>query len=169
MKGSIKKVLSFLEEELKGIEAEIDAMVEEEEGLKGEVDLLESMKGIGKVTAITLAVKLPELGKVSHKKIASLVGLAPMSNESGKREGKRKIKGGRKEVGRSLYMAAAVAVRFNSVIRGYYQRLISRGKAKKAGMVGWRKMLVILNAMIREKRPFKIGENSHVIASQDNF
>ncbi|MFN4180269.1 MAG: transposase, partial [Armatimonadota bacterium] len=142
---------------------EIEEMLEEDEEMREQVELLESMKGVGKVTAVTLLVKLPELGRVSHKKIAKLVGVAPMSEESGKRKGKRKIKGGRGEVRAALYMATLVAIRFNPVIREYYERLLSRGKAKKAAMVAcMRKMLIILNAMMRDKRKFKAGDGRDV-------
>ncbi len=138
-------------------------MLRDDDEIREQVELLESMKGVGKITAVTLLVKLPELGRVSHKKIAKLVGVAPMSEESGKKKGRREIKGGRGEVRSALYMATLVAIRFNPVIREYYERLLSYKKAKKVAMVAcMRKMLIILNAMMRDKRRFKVGDRQDV-------
>ncbi len=150
--------IQWLEGRIREIERKIDEKLKLDEEAKGKVELLESVVGVGRMTAVTMVVKLPELGKVSHKKIASLVGVAPMSDDSGKRKGKREIKGGRKEVRAALYMATLVAIRFNLVIRDYYERLVGRGKAKKAAIVAcMRKVLVIMNAMMRDKEPFKAG------------
>ncbi|MFN3420275.1 MAG: transposase [Armatimonadota bacterium] len=97
------------------------------------------------------------------RSLAKLAGVAPISEESGKKKGKREIKGGMGEVRAALYMATLVAIRFNPVIREYYERLLSRGKAKKAAMVAcMRKMLIILNAMMRDKRKFKAGDGRDV-------
>lgn len=117
VRESIESVLDCLERNLREIEGEIERVLMGDEEIMGEVKLLESMKGIGRKTAVTIVAKLPELGKVSHKEIASLVGVAPFSDESGKRKGRREIKGGRKEVRKALYMATLVAIRFNWVIR----------------------------------------------------
>ena len=156
--------IEWLEGRIKEIEGEIERVMMGEEEMREKAKLLESVKGIGKMTAATLIGMLPELGKVSHKKIASLVGVAPMSDDSGKRKGKRVIKGGRKEVRAALYMATMVMIRRNAVIRGYYERMVGRGKAKKAAIVAcMRKILVILNAMVRDKKPFKAGEHKNEV------
>ena len=99
---------------------------------------------------------LPELGKISHKSISYLVGVAPLNRDSGKFRGKRKIWGGRTKVRCLLYMAALVAVRFNPVIKAFYERLISKGKLKKVALTAcMHKLLIILNAMMKQNSSWK--------------
>jgi transposase len=119
-------------------------------------DLLRSVPGVGQVVSRTLIAELPELGHLSRKEIASLVGVAPINRDSGSLRGRRSVWGGRSTVRRALYMAALVATRRNVVIRRFYQRLRSVGKTPKVALVAcMRKLLVILNAMVRTGQPWQ--------------
>jgi transposase len=111
---------------------------------------------VEKVTTATLLADLPELGKLDGKKIAALVGVAPMNHDSGKKRGYRKTKGGRADMRSLLYMATLVACRYNPVIKAQYENLLKRGKEKKVAITAcMRKLLVILNAMMRDRQPFR--------------
>ena len=114
------------------------------------------MPGIGKTTAQSLVANLPELGQLDRRQIAALVGVAPLARDSGLMRGKRSVWGGRAEVRATLYMAALVASRHNSVIAPFYERLIVNGKKPKVAIVAcMRKMLTMLNAMIRDDRDWR--------------
>ena len=116
-------------------------------------ELLQSVPGVGAVTSSRMLAQLPELGHLSHKKIAALVGVAPFNDDSGKHKGKRRIWGGRAEVRCVLYMATLVATRFNPVIKTFYDRLLQAGKPKKVALTAcMRKLLIILNAIIRDQK-----------------
>jgi transposase len=116
---------------------------------------LKAVRGIGPKTAATLIAELPELGKLSRRQISALVGVAPLNHDSGKLKGRRAIQGGRASVRAALYMAALVASRYNEVIKAFYQRLLAVGKPKKVALVAcMRKLLTILNAMVRDGKPF---------------
>jgi transposase len=155
LKSKILEHVSWLEEHLQAIEKEIDDLNRKDPERKHKQELLRSVKGIGPVTASTLSADLPELGKLDKKEIAALVGVAPFNNDSGKWRGRRRIKGGRATVRQVLYMAAVAATRFNPVIRSFYQSLLKRGKQKKVAIVAcMRKLIVILNAMIRDLKPW---------------
>ena len=118
-------------------------------------DLLRSVEGIGPVVSFTLMAELPELGVLDRRHIASLVGLAPFNRDSGLMRGKRKIWGGRARVRAVLYMAALTATRYNPVIKAFYQRLLAVGKAKKVALTAcMRKLLTILNAMVKHQQPW---------------
>ncbi len=118
---------------------------------KSQRQLLDSVKGVGAVTTLTLLSALPELGALGRKPIAKLAGVAPLADDSGKRNGPRRIWGGRAEVRAALYMATLSAMRYNPVITAYYQRLLAAGKPKKVAMIAcMRKLLTILNAMVRD-------------------
>ena len=113
-------------------------------------DLLKSVPGVGKVVSTTLMNELPELGQLNRRKIAALVGVAPLNRDSGTLRGKRTVWGGRAKLRAVLYMAALVGVRHNPVIASFYERLLKVGKAKKVALVAcMRKLLTILNAMLR--------------------
>ncbi len=113
--------------------------------------ILMSMKGIGLLTACILIAELPELGLLGKGQIAKLVGVAPINRDSGSMRGKRMIAGGRKPLRNALYLAALPAIRFDPLMRGFYQRLIQKGKPGKVALVAVvRKMVVILNARMRE-------------------
>ncbi|MBI5854710.1 MAG: IS110 family transposase [Nitrospirae bacterium] len=119
-------------------------------------DLLRSAPGVGPVLTTTLLADLPELGTLSHKQIAALVGVAPLNRDSGQWRGKRSVWGGRAQVRAVLYMAALVATRFNPVIRAFYQRLLATGKAKKVALTAcMHKLLTILNAMLKQRSPWR--------------
>lgn len=119
-------------------------------------NLLQSVPGIGDVTAYTLLADLPELGRLDRRKIAALVGVAPMNRDSGHWRGRRTIAGGRPAVRSVLYMATLTAVRFNPVIAHFYQRLTAAGRPKKVALTAaMRKLLTILNAMLRDQRPWQ--------------
>ena len=115
------------------------------------------MPGVGRVTSATLLVQLPELGTLGRKQIAALVGVAPMNRDSGTFRGKRTIWGGRAPVRAVLYMATLAATRANPTIRRFYERLCASGKAKKVALTAcMRKLLTILNAMVRSKTPWQV-------------
>lgn len=117
--------------------------------------LLDSVKGVGKTTISTLLAEVPELGKLSGREVSSLVGVAPINRDSGTMRGKRSIFGGRPDVRRVLFMAALVASRHNPVIKAFYQRLLAAGKPKKVALVAcMRKLLTILNAMVKSGQPW---------------
>jgi len=119
--------------------------------------LLQSVPGVGPVMSRTLLADLPELGRLSRREIAKLVGIAPLSRDSGTLRGRRFIQGGRASVRAVLYMAALVATKRNAVIRAIYQRLVAAGKPKKLALVAcMRKLLTILNMMVRTQQPWRV-------------
>ena len=119
-------------------------------------DLLQSVPGIGPITARTLLATLPELGTLKRRPLAALVGVAPLNNDSGQFRGRRTTWGGRAEVRRVLYMAALVAVRFNPVLKAYYDRLVATGKRRKVALVAaMHKLLILLNAILRDRKPWR--------------
>jgi len=154
--ASIERVIEFLQVELKQLDEEIRAYLDNEPEWLEQEQLLRSVKAVGPVTAATLLAELPELGKLDGKQIASLVGLAPINQDSGKRSRYRKTGKGRPSVRNVLYMATLVACRYNPVIKAQYENLLKRGKVKKVAITAcMRKLLVILNAMVRDQEPFR--------------
>jgi transposase len=150
VRGYIESSLKALRGQLDELDAAIQTFVEQTPDLKTKQDLLQSVPGVGKITASTLTSQLPELGKCNRKEIAALVGTAPFNHDSGYKRGKRVVKGGRADVRNVLYMATLTATRHNPVIKVFYDRLIKSGKEKKVALVAcMRKLLTILNAMIR--------------------
>ena len=155
MRSSVEHIIEVLKEEIKQLEKDLDKFMKENEEWQAQEQILTSAKGVGRITATTLLAELPELGKLDRKKIAALVGLAPMNADSGKKRGYRKTKGGRMEVN-VLYMSTLVATRYNPLIQAQYQQLLKRGKVKKVALTAcMRKFLTILNAMMRDKVPFR--------------
>ncbi len=153
---SIRTVMATIEKELENIDRDIDDLIRNSPVWREREQLLRTFKGVGPVTARIVVAKLPELGKIDRQEISCLVGLAPLNKDSGKMRGKRMISGGRKEVRDALYMAAVSAIRHNKIIKPFYERLIKAGKAYKVAMVAcMRKILVILNAMVRKNQPFQ--------------
>ena len=154
--SSIETVLGCLEEEMRRLDREVRALLDQDpEWLKKE-QLLQSAQAVGPVTAATLLAELPELGTLDRKEIAALVGLAPINRDSGKKRGYRKTGKGRPAVRSVLYMATLTGIRYNPVIRKQYLHLLSRGKEKKVALVAcMRKLLTILNAMMRDQQPFR--------------
>ena len=117
--------------------------------------LLQSTKGIGPVASAAIIAELPELGQLGRRQIAALVGVAPYARESGVWRGRRRISAGRGQLRRTLYMATLTAARWNPVIRAFYERLLAAGKLKKVALVAcMRKLLTILNAMVRDGQSF---------------
>jgi len=156
MRGSIQTVIDCLEAEIDHLDSEMRTFMKEHADFGEQEKLLRSAKSIGPVTAATLLADLPELGKLDRKQIAALVGVAPMNHDSGRKRGYRKTKGGRPEVRSVLYMSALSAIRYNSVIKVQYEQLVKRGKEKKVAITAcMRKMLTILNAMMRDQLPFR--------------
>lgn len=152
----IKKHIEWLEEELAALEKGIQEQIKENPLWREQEELLRSVPGIGPVTSAVLLAELPELGTLNRQKIAALVGVAPFNKDSGPRKGKRRIYGGRSSVRSTLYMATLVAVRFNPVIKAFYERLIANGKEKKVALTACaRKLLVILNAILRQSQPWR--------------
>jgi transposase len=120
--------------------------------------LLRSAKGVGNATVATLIAEVPELGRLSRREISALIGVAPVNRDSGTMRGKRTIFGGRGSVRRVLYMAALVAARFNPVIKSFFDRLVAAGKPKKVALVAcMRKLLTILNAMVKGGKPWNVS------------
>jgi transposase len=156
LRGSVERIVACLKEEKKTLDTQIQQFVAEQEAWQEQQEILSSAPGVGKVTTATLLAELPELGKMDRKKIAALVGVAPMNSDSGKKRGYRKTKGGRGDVRSVLYMATLVATRYNPLIRAQYQHFLKRGKLKKVALTAcMRKFLTILNAMLRAKQPFR--------------
>lgn len=121
--------------------------------LSRKIDLLQTMPGIGFLNALSLALRLPELGKLSREQIAALVGVAPFDHDSGRHRGQRRTAGGRERVRSLLFMAATTAARVNTAIKPFYQRLKNAGKPHKVAIVAaMRKMITILNAMVRDDK-----------------
>lgn len=155
LKAQNRKRLALLERQIEETDAFILAAIGEIPSLLAKVELLKTLKGIKDITAITLVALLPELGRLSRRAIAALVGLAPFDRDSGKRKGTRSIAGGRAPVRTALYMAARAAARSKSPLGAFYKRLIAAGKLKKVATVAlMRKMLVTLNAIIRDGQPW---------------
>ena len=153
MKKSLKKHIDWLEEALRRANDDIDKAIRNSPAWREQEDLLRSMPGIGPVSARTMLAELPELGRLNRKKIAALVGVAPLNRDSGTLQGSRTCWGGRASVRQVLYMAAVTAVRCNPVIRRTYAALRTRGKKHKVALVAcMRKLLTILTAMVRDQR-----------------
>jgi transposase len=152
----ISQHLIWLKTELDDLQDELDELLSNHQDWQRDKDILESAPGVGTVTSFTLLAHLPELGVLDRKEIAALVGVAPMSHDSGKYQGKRFVQGGRPAVRSALYMAALSATRYNPIIRSFYNSLLARDKAKKVALTAcMRKLLVMLNAMIRDQIPWK--------------
>jgi transposase len=155
IKSSLKRVLACLKTEMQELDAQIREFMKTHEDFGEQEKLLRSAKSIGPVTAATLLADLPELGQLDRKQVAALVGVAPMNKDSGKKRGYRKTQGGRPDVRRTLYMATLTGIRYNPVLKPQYERLVKRGKEKKVAITAcMRKMLTILNAMMRDQQPF---------------
>lgn len=156
LRGSVARIIALLKEEKKRLEEQIEQFLREQKAWQEQREILSSAPGVGKVTTATLLADLPELGKMDRKKIAALVGVAPMNYDSGKKRGYRKTKGGRTDVRSVLYMSTLVATRHNPVIQAQYRQLLKRGKEKKVALTAcMRKFLTILNAMARDQQPFR--------------
>ena len=157
MRVDIKDHIAFMETRIQALEEEMHLLIQQDAQKQARAAQIDSMPGIGPVTATTMVADLPELGKLTRQEIAALVGVAPFNKDSGKKRGKRKTKGGRASLRRVLFMAALSASKCNPVIRAFYQSLLNRGKEKKVALVAcMRKMLGILNAMARKEETWHI-------------
>ena len=154
--SSLERTIAFLKAEMQQVEKEIRTFFQEHGDFQAQEQLLRSAKSIGPVTAATLLADLPELGTLDRKQIAALVGVAPMNRDSGRKRGYRKTKGGRPDVRRALYMSTLTGIRYNPILQPHYDQLVKRGKEKKVAITAcMRKMLTILNAMMRDRQPFR--------------
>jgi transposase len=150
---SLNTIIKALEREIARVDKVLQAFVGTHHAELAA--LLDSVKGVGKATISTLLAEVPELGKLSGREVSALVGVAPINRDSGTMRGKRSIFGGRPDVRRVLFMAALVASRHNPVIKTFYQRLLAAGKPKKVALVAcMRKLLTILNAMVKSSQPW---------------
>ena len=156
VRRDLQQHIRFLERRLREVDDDLHTAVKASPVWRVKDDLLQSVPGVGRVVSLTLLAQLPELGRLSHKEIAALVGVAPLNRDSGTLRGKRLVYGGRAPVRAVLYMAALVASRRNPVIRAFYARLRSAGKPAKVALTAcMRKLLTILNAMARDGRPWQ--------------
>ena len=157
MRAQVETTLAFLQQEAKALLALLRQRIAADAALAAAYALLTSMPGCGPILAATLIAELPELGTLDRRKIAALAGLAPVAKDSGLRENRRVIKGGRGQVRRALYMAAVASLKTNkSPLQTRYAQLIARGKPPKLALVAlMRKMLATLNAMMKAKTSWK--------------
>jgi transposase len=148
--------IAWLEEALRRLDHDLTTLIRTTPAWREADDLLRSVPGIGPVTACTRIADLPELGRLDRRRIAALAGLAPFARDSGAFRGRRMIAGGRPQVRRVLYMATLAAIRFNPAIREFHQRLVAAGRPGKVAVTAaMRKLLTILNAMLRDRRPWQ--------------
>lgn len=158
---SIQAVVNIIEQQIKTIDNDINQRIEESPVWREKDRILQSVPGVGPHTAHTLLSSLPELGQCSRQQIAFLVGVAPLNRDSGKMRGSRTIYGGRGPVRQALYMATLVATRYNPLIRRHYEHLLEQGKKKKVSIVAcMRKLLCILNAMIRNQKTWNFTHST---------
>ncbi len=151
VRRDVQQHIRFLERRLREADDDLHTAVKASPLWRVKDDLLQSVPGVGRVVSLTLLAELPELGRLSHKEIAALVGVAPLNRDSGTLRGRRMVYGGRAPVRAVLYMAALVASKYNPVIRAFYQRLRAAGKPAKVALTAcMRKLLTILNAMARD-------------------
>ena len=154
--GRIEAHIRWLEKELSHTDRDLDETIENSPTLKENEALLRSVPGMGPVLCRTLLAELPELGSLSPRELSALVGVAPLNRDSGTLRGRRTVWGGRARVREALYMGALIASRFNPAIKEFYERLVEAGKPKKVALVAcMRKLLIILNALMRERSPWR--------------
>lgn len=152
---AIKEHITWLKRQLKQTNDDIDQQLRQSPVWRHKVELMTTVKGVGNITAATLLADLPELGRLERRQISALAGVCPYSRDSGAMRGRRMIWGGRPSVRRALYMAALVAIRYNQRFQSFYDRLVAAGKPKKVAITAcMRKLLVILNAMLRHGTPW---------------
>jgi transposase len=156
LRKSIARLIKALEKELASLDADIDDAVKGSPAWRAKEELLTSVPGVGPVITRTLVAELPELGQLGHKQITALVGLAPFTRQSGKWRGKSFIGGGRTAVRAAIFMGAMVAKKHNPVLKAFFDRLVAAGKPKLVALIAVaRKLLIILNAIVRDNRPWQ--------------
>jgi len=155
VRRDIQEHLTWLRRRLEELNRDLDDQIRQSPLWRDRDRLLQSLTGIGPVVSRAIIAQMPELGTLSGKKAVALAGVAPYNRDSGRFRGKRMIRGGRSYLRRMLYMAAVVASRFNPVIRAFYQRLLAAGKPKKLALTAcMRKLVIILNAMVKHNQPW---------------
>ena len=153
---SVAKHVRWLERELSGVDDDLTSAIRESAVWRAKDDLLRGVPGVGRVLATTLLAELPELGQLTRREIAALVGVAPLNRDSGTFRGQRSVWGGRASVRAALYMSALTAVRWNPPVKAFYERLVANGKPKKVALVAcMRKLLVTCNAVVRDGRAWE--------------
>ena len=156
LRKSIARLIKALEKELASLDADIEDAVKGSPAWRAKEELCTSVPSIGPVIARTLVAELPELGQLGHKQITALVGLAPFTRQSGQWRGKSFIGGGRTAVRAALFMGAMVAKKHNPVLKAFFDRLVAAGKPKMVALIAVaRKLLTILNAIVRDNRPWQ--------------
>lgn len=162
VRRDLKQHIDWLKKRLRDADKDLDTAVHRNPAWHAKVELLQQLDGVGRVTALTLLCAVPELGTLDRRQIAKLVGVAPLCSDSGKRNGQRRIWGGRSDARAVLYMATLVATRANATIKAFYQRLLIAGKLKKVALVAcMRKLLSILNATMRTHLQQQTAAASH--------
>jgi len=158
---SIQEAIDFHKQQLENLDEQIGQLIQNAPKFRQRLKLLTSVPGVGAITAAALMADLPELGTLNRREVARLAGLAPINRDSGTMRGKRMIGGGRATVRKGLYMATLVATRHNPIIRQFYQQLLARGKAKMTALTAcMRKLLLILNAILKENKPWICKQNT---------
>jgi transposase len=158
MRSSIEIHIQWLIQNLKDLDQAIGDAVKGSPVWREKDALLQSVPGVGPITSATMLGMLPELGQLNRQEIAALVGVAPLNKDSGKKRGKRRVYGGRAPVRRVLYMATLAARKFNPRIKAFYELLLQHGKEKKVALTAcMRKLLVILNAMVRTRQHWHLA------------
>ena len=162
VRQSLSDIIQLLDSQIEHLQEQADQLIQTSPLLLHHQALLTSVPGVGKQTAQTLLSNLPQLGTTDRKALAALVGLAPYCRDSGQTRGQRAIRGGRPQVRKILYLAALTATRFNPVIKQHYQKLLAAGKAKKTAIIACaRKLLTILNAIIKNQTPWENKMTNH--------
>lgn len=164
IQADIERHIAWLHSEIENLEQQINQAIANNPTWRETARRIETVPGVGTITASTLLADLPELGQLNRQKIAALVGVAPFNHDSGKQRRKRRIFGGRNSVRSVLYMAALSAIRHNPIIKSFYQRLVDKGKLKKVALTAcMRKLLVILNTMVKSGQDWDPPKPSPVI------
>ena len=160
-RADIDAHIEWLEQRIKALDKQLKDQLKCSTTWQQKDKILQSVKGIGFVTSVSLLADCPELGKLNRHQIAKLVGVAPLNRDSGKQCGTRHIFAGRAQIRAKLYMATLTAIRCNPVIKAFYQRLIARNKLKKVAITAcMRKLLTIINVMVRENKLWNVGAQS---------
>jgi len=149
--SSIKPILTVIKNQIEKVDSKLHKLIEDCPEYQTKNDILQSMPGVGKVVAFSLISNMPELGYITNREAAALVGVAPVNRESGAFKGKRRIRGGRPQIRTVMFMAMMSAMQCDPVFKSTYQRLVAAGKPKKVAIIACvRKMIVILNSMVRD-------------------
>jgi transposase len=156
LQRQINKHIEYLKKEVEKIEGALQELIEKDCVLKNKVERLDQIEGVGKVTSMNILLHMPELGTLTPKEASALAGVAPYNRDSGQKKGKRQIWGGRAPVRAALYMAVLSARKYNEPIKKFYDQLIQRGKLAKVAMVAcMRKLIIIMNAMVRDNSQWR--------------